>query len=79
MIGLSQLLHAHIAYETDGAKIIESILPNFLLFAYYDTVEFNRLPCSKSKMYDDAVIGDRFRYQLTYVWSVYIDRVISTP
>ena len=41
-----------------------SILPNFLLFAWFDTVEFNRLPCSNNKMPDDVVFDDRFRYQL---------------
>ena len=33
--------------------------------AWFDTVEFNRLPCSKKEMYDDAVFAIRFRYQLT--------------
>ena len=56
-----------------------SILPNFQLFAWFNTVEFNRLPYGKSKMYDDVVFDDGLRYQLTYVWSVYIDRAISTP
>ena len=42
-----------------------SILPNFLLFARFYTVDFNRLPCSNNKMYDDVVFDDRFRYQLT--------------
>ena len=42
-----------------------SILPNFLLLARCNTLEFNRLPCSNNKMYDDAVLADRFRYQLT--------------
>ena len=55
-----------------------SIFPNFLLFAWFDTVEINRLPCSKSKMYDDVVFDYRFGYQLTYVWSEYIDRIILT-
>ena len=41
-----------------------SILPNFLLFAWFDTLEFNRLPCSTNKMYDDADFADRFRYLL---------------
>ena len=41
-----------------------SILPNFLLFAWFDTLEFNRLPCSNSKIYDDENFADRFRYQL---------------
>ena len=39
------------------------ILPNFLLFAWFDTLEFNRLPCSNNKIYDDADVADRFRYQ----------------
>ena len=41
-----------------------SILPNVLLFAWFDTIEFNRLPCSNNKIYDDAVFAIRFRYQL---------------
>ena len=41
-----------------------SILPNFLLFARFDTLEFNRLPCSNNKIYDDADFANRFRYQL---------------
>ena len=131
LIGLSRLLHAHFAYETDTTKNIEfpifcmiwyfivqspavskrqdvrwcsfrwsiplwigdvwhscidraishhwrsyckwnrycqnhrSILPNFPLFAWFDTVEFNCQPCSNNKMYDDTVFPDRFRYQLT--------------
>ena len=41
-----------------------SIIPNFLLFAWFDTLEWNRLSCSNSKIYDDAVFAGRFRYQL---------------
>ena len=41
-----------------------SILPNFLLFAWFDELEFNRLPCSNNKIYDDAAFADRFRCQL---------------
>ena len=41
-----------------------SIIPNFLLFAWFDTLEFSRLPWSNNKIYDDAVLADRFRYQL---------------
>ena len=44
--------------------------------AWLDTVEFNRLPCPKNEMYDDAVFGDRFHYQLT-VWNSCIDMAIS--
>ena len=50
-----------------------SILPNFLLFAWFDTLEFNRLQCSNNKMYDDAVFADRFHNQLTmFVFRVLI-------
>ena len=33
--------------------------------AWFDTVEFNRLPCPKNEMYDDGVFANRFHYQLT--------------
>ena len=33
--------------------------------AWFDTVEFNRLPCPKNEMYDDEVFASRFHYQLT--------------
>ena len=45
-------------------QILRSILPNFLLFAWFDTVEFNRLQCSNNKMHDDVIFHDRFQYQL---------------
>ena len=41
-----------------------SILSNFLLFAWFDTPELNRLPCLNNKIYDDEGFADRFRYQL---------------
>ena len=41
------------------------IFPNFQLFAWFDTLDLNRLPCSNSKIYDDTVFAGRFRYQLT--------------
>ena len=33
--------------------------------AWFDTVEFNRLPCPQNEMYDDAVFANRFHYLLT--------------
>ena len=65
VIWLSWLLHAHMAYTTDGAKIFRSILPNFLLFAWFDTIKFNRRLSSNTKMYNDMFFNDRFWYQLT--------------
>ena len=32
--------------------------------AWFHTVEFNRLPCPKNEIYDDAVFANRFHYQL---------------
>ena len=58
LIWLSWLLHAHIAYITDGAKIIAA-------FCRIYTVEINRRQCSNNKMYDDMVFNDRYWYQLT--------------
>ena len=65
LIRLSQLLDAHIAYEIDTAKIIAAFFQ--ISYWLHDLIrlEFNRLPCSKSKMYDDVVFDDWFRYQLT--------------
>ena len=57
-----------------------SIFPNFLLFAWFDTLEFNRLPWSNNKIYDDAVFADRFHYHLTILkcvyWYGYLDSLI---
>ena len=55
------------------------ILPNFQLFAWFDTLEFNRLPCSNNKIYDDADFADRFCNQFLYVWNSSIDMAILTP
>ena len=33
--------------------------------AWYETVEFSRLPCPHDKIYDDEIFADRFCYQLT--------------
>ena len=41
-VKLSRLLHAHIAYETDTAKIIAAFCRITYCFARFDTVEFNR-------------------------------------
>ena len=41
-----------------------SILLNFLLFAWFVTLEFNHLPCSNNKIYDDADFANRFHCEL---------------
>ena len=60
LIGLSPLIHTHIVYEIDTTKIIAAFFRIFNCL-----LEFNRLPCSNSKMYDDAFFASRFRYQLS--------------
>ena len=55
------------------------IHPNLLLFAWFDTLELNRLQCSNNKMYDDADFADRFLYQLAMVGIFCIDMAILTP
>ena len=45
------------------------ILQIFYCLAWFDTVEFNRLPCPNDKMYDDVVFANRFRYQLVIFWN----------
>ena len=64
LIWLSELLLAHIAYITDGAKSSKHSA-EFPMFAWFYTVEFNRRRCSNNKMYDDMVFNDRFWYHLT--------------
>ena len=64
LIGLSRRLHCSNCIWNRYCQNHRSILPNFLLFAGFDTHVFIRLPCSNKKMYEDAVFADRFRYQL---------------
>ena len=37
----------------------------FYCLSWFNTIEFNRMPCPNNKMHDDAVFADRFRYLLT--------------
>ena len=65
LIWLFGLLHAHIAYEIDTNKIIAASFRISYSFVLFDTFEFNRLPRSNNKMYDDGISAYLFRYQLT--------------
>ena len=62
LVWLSRLIHARILIWNRYRQNRRSFLPNFLLFAWFDAVDFNRPPCSNNKMYDDAVFVDRFWY-----------------
>ena len=55
----------YIIPQSSEQKFNCSILSNFLLIARFDTLEFNRPPCSNNKMNDDAFFAGRFRYRLT--------------
>ena len=77
---LSRFLHAHIACEIDGAQFTARIWRLFHYYAWFDTVEFNRLSSPNDKIYDDDIFAVRFRYQWTmFGKNAYIDSVISTP
>ena len=67
LIGLSRLIHAHVAYESDGAKFIAAFCR--ISYCLHDLIRLNSIVChvKKSKMYDDVVFDDGFTYQLTYV------------
>ena len=55
------------------------VLPCFLLIVWFDTVEFNCLPCINDKIYDDAVFFWSVPISSGYIWILYIDRAISIP
>ena len=63
LIGLSLHHHAHIADEIDTAKIIAACCRISCCFAWFDTVEFNRLTRPNNKMYEDVVFDYRFPYR----------------
>ena len=64
VIWLSWLHQGHNAYETDIFKITATFCWISYCFAWFDTVEFIRLPCQTDKGYHDVVFADRFRHQL---------------
>ena len=43
LIGLSRFCHAHIAYETDGAKIISEF--SQISYCVYDLIRLNSIVC----------------------------------
>ena len=55
------------------------IQPNFRLFVWFDTFEFNRLPRSNDTMDNDVVFCCSIPLSIDYVWLSTIDMVISTP
>ena len=67
LIWLSRLFHAHIADEFDTAKIIAAFFR--ISYCLHDLIRLNSIVwyVPRAKTYDDVVLDDRFRYQLTYV------------
>ena len=43
LIGLSRLIHAHVAYETDGAKIIAAFCR--ISYCLHDLIRLNSIIC----------------------------------
>ena len=65
LIWLSWLLHAHIAYITDGAMIIAAFCR--ISYCLHDLIRLDSIVgyVQNNDMYDDMVFNDRFWYQLT--------------
>ena len=63
LIGLSWFRHAHNEYETDTSKNIAPFYRIFYCFAWFNTVEFIRMPCPNDMRYNNVVFADQFRYQ----------------
>ena len=78
LIGLSRHPHGHIAYEIDVAKIIAAFC--WISHCLYDMIRLNSIDChvqwTRFRMID-------FHWSISIsidnVWSLYIDRTISTP
>ena len=51
----------------------------FYCLAWFETVEFNRLPCPNNEKYGDASFAIRFRHQLAIFGNACTDMAISTP
>ena len=71
LLWLSWYLHAYNTYERDTSKITAPFFRLSYCFAWFDTIEFNCLPCPNDIIYDDVDCADRFRYQLT-MYDAYI-------
>ena len=64
LVRLSRVLRAHIPYEIAFAKITAEICRISHCLAWFDAVEFNRLPSPNDKMYDVEVFAGQLRNQL---------------
>ena len=79
LIGISRLLYAHIAYEIDTAKIIAAFCR--ISYSLHDLIRMNSIDSHVSKQQHVRWCGCRWSIPIwiDYVWSVPIDRAISTP
>ena len=73
----SRFFHAHIAYETDTAKIIAACCR--ISYSLHDLVRLNSI-VAMFKPHDVRWCGLRCSIPILidYVWSVYVDKAIST-
>ena len=74
LLGLCRLLHAHIAYEIDISKIIAEIYR--ISFSLCDLIRLNSIACLIQTTRCRMIL---IPISVDYVWSLYIDRAISTP
>ena len=65
LIGISLLIHTHIACEIDTAKITAAIFR--ISYRLHDLIRLTLIVChfQTTKLYDVAVFAVRFRYQWT--------------
>ena len=76
LIGLSRLLHDHIAYETDTAEIIAVFCP--ISYWLHDLMRLNSIVCHvQTTRYTTffSLIDSHINW---LCWSIYIDKAIST-
>ena len=78
LIGLYRLIHAHIVYEIDTAKIIAAFFR--ISYCLHDLIRLNSIVCHVKKQ-DVRLCGLRWSIPISidYDWGEYTDRVISTP
>ena len=74
LIWISRILHDHILYEMAITKITVEFRWISLRFAWFDTVDFNRLPCPNNKW---RSLRWSIPLSIDDVWNAIIDRAIS--
>ena len=78
LIGLSRLLHAHIAYKIDTSKIIAAFFR--ISYRLHDLIRLNSIVCHAQTTRYTMMRFTLIDFDINWLWlSVYIHRAISTP